>query len=114
MKDSENDIQKKIRSIDTASDSYENLMAVFNRMKFTRLLLQSLLLLYPTSKSFSPNEMEMSEISKLLTNANELVPLIRKTISKGTKPDEESKQRYLKHFFKPLIFFYSLLFEILI
>jgi hypothetical protein len=35
--------------------------------------------------------MEMSEISKLLTNAGELVPLIKKTISKGTKPDDESK-----------------------
>ncbi|CAG9806815.1 unnamed protein product [Chironomus riparius] len=89
MKEAENDIQKKIKSTDPADESYENLMAVFNRMKFTRLLLQCLLLLFPT-KSFSPNEMEMSEISKLLTNAVELVPLIKKTISKGTKPDDEN------------------------
>lgn len=89
MKDAENDIQKKLRAVDSSSESYENLMAVFNRMKFTRLLLQSLLLLYPT-KSFSPNEMEMSEISKLLTNAIELVPAIKKTISMGTQPDDNN------------------------
>lgn len=93
MKEAENDIQKKIKSTDPADESYENLMAVFNRIKFTRLLLQCLLLLFPT-KSFSPNEMEMSEISKLLTNAGELVPLIKKTISKGTKPDDESKMHF--------------------
>lgn len=89
LKDSENDIQRKSRDMDSASEAYENLMAVFNRIKFTRLLLQSLLLLYPT-KSFSPNEMEMSEISKLLTSAIELLPAIKKTISRGTEPDHES------------------------
>lgn len=91
LKDCENEIQKRIREIDVTCqiESFEMLNAVFNRIKFTRLLLQSLLLLYPT-KSFSPNEMEMSEISKLLTNAAELLPAINKTISRGTQPDAES------------------------
>jgi N-alpha-acetyltransferase 35, NatC auxiliary subunit len=90
LKDAENDAQKKLRDMDATSDAFENLTSVFNRIKFERLLLQSLLLLYPT-KSFSPNEMEMSEISKLLTSAIELLPLIKKTISRGTQPDAESK-----------------------
>lgn len=90
LKDCENDLQKKLREMDATSEAYENHTSVFNRVKFLRVLLQSLLLLYPT-KSFSPNEMEMSEISKLLTSAIELVPLIKKTIEKGTQPDTESK-----------------------
>jgi hypothetical protein len=90
LKDSENDIQKKLRETDAASDAFELLTAVYNRTKFTRVLLQSLLLLYPT-KAFSPNEMEMTEISKLLTSAIELVPCIKKTIDQGTQPDADSK-----------------------
>lgn len=89
LKDCENDIQKKLREIDVTSEAFEMLNAVFNRIKFTRLLLQSLLLLYPT-KSFSPNETEMAEITKLLTSAIELLPAINKTIEKGTKPDAAS------------------------
>lgn len=90
LKDCENDIQKRFREMEVSSDSFETLNAVSNRIKFTRLLLQSLLLLFPT-KSFSPNEMEMSEISKLLTSALELLPAINKTIAQGTQPDVESK-----------------------
>lgn len=89
LKDCENDIQKKFREIDVTSEAFEMLNAVFNRIKFSRVLLQSLLLLYPT-KSFSPNETEMSEIVKLLTSAIELLPAINKTIAKGTQPDVES------------------------
>lgn len=73
-----------------SSDRHEDLVAVFSRIKFQRLLLQSLVMLYP-SKSISPNEMEMAEISKLLTNAAELIPVIRKSIARGTQPDPESK-----------------------
>jgi hypothetical protein len=91
LKDAENDLQKKLRELEVTSDAFESLTAVFNRTKFTRLLLQSLLLLFPT-KSFSPNEMEMSEISKLLTSAIELVPLIKKTIDRGTQPDVDSER----------------------
>ena len=89
MKDCENDIQKRFRDIDATSEAYETLNAVFNRIKFTRMLLQSLLLLFPT-KLLSPNEAEMAEITKLLTSALELSPNINKTIERGTKPDVES------------------------
>ncbi len=89
MKDCENDIQKRFRDIDATSEAYETLNAVFNRIKFTRMLLQSLLLLFPT-KLLSPNEAEMAEITKLLTSALELLPNINKTIERGTKPDVES------------------------
>lgn len=93
LKDCENDLQKKLREIDGTSEEFEMLNAVFSRIRFTRLLLQSLLLLYPT-KSFSPNETEMLEITKLLTSSIELLPSIIKTIAKGTKPDAESMLVY--------------------
>lgn len=89
LKDCENEIQKKLREIDVTSEEFEMLNAVLNRIKFTRLLLQSLLLLYPT-KSFSPNETEMTDITKFLTSATELLSAITKTIEKGTQPDIES------------------------
>lgn len=86
LKDSENDIQKRLREMDASSEKSEDLTAVFNRVKFQRLMLQSLLLLYP-SKSLSPDEMEMTEISKLLTSAAELMPAIKRTVVRGTQPD---------------------------
>lgn len=79
-----------MRDVDGTSEKHEELVAVFSRIKFQRLLLQSLVLMYPT-KSFSPNEMEMAEISKLLTNAAELIPAIRKSIARGTQPGPESE-----------------------
>lgn len=90
MKDSESDIQKRLREMDASSEKFEELTAIANRIKFERLLLQSLVLLYPT-KSFSPNEMEMSEIAKLLTNAAELMVAIRRTVGLGTQPNPERK-----------------------
>lgn len=101
LKDSENEIQKKLRDMDVTSDKFEDLTAVFNRIKFERLLLQSLVLLYPT-KSVSPNELEMSEISKLLTNSAELMPAIRKTVNRGTQPDPASK-KYLEMILWPSV-----------
>jgi hypothetical protein len=86
LKDSENDIQKRLREMDASTETFEDLTAVFNRIKFQRVLLQSLLLLYP-SKGLSPNEMEMTEISKLLTSAAELMPAIKRTVVRGTQPD---------------------------
>lgn len=91
LKDCENDIQKKMREVDAASDKFEDLTAVLNRIKFERLLLQSLILLYP-SKSFSPNETEMGEISKLLTSAAELMSPIKNTLDRGTQPESEFTQ----------------------
>lgn len=91
LKDSENDIQKKLREMDATSEKFEDLTAVFNRIKFERLLLQSLQLLFP-AKSVSPNEMEMAEISKLLTSAAELMPAIKRTVDRGTQPDPNGKE----------------------
>lgn len=88
LKDSENDIQKRLREMDASSEKFEELTAVGNRIKFERLLLQSLVLLYPT-KSFSPNEMEMSEIAKLLTSAADLMLAIRRTVGLGTQPNPD-------------------------
>lgn len=90
LKDSENDISKRLREMDATSDKFEDLTAVFNRIKFARLMLQSLLQLFP-SKSVSANEMEMAEISKLLTSSAELMPAIKRTINRGTQPDSESE-----------------------
>lgn len=94
LKDAENDIQKRLRDMDSTSAKFEDLTAVFQRIKFERLLLHSLVLLYP-SKSVSPNEMEMSEISRLLSSASELMPAIKKTVERGTQPDPERKQSYI-------------------
>lgn len=96
LKDCENEMQKRIKDVDASSEVFQDLNAVYNRIKLERLLLQCLVLLYP-SKSFSPSELEMSEISKVITNALELIPLIKKTIQRGTPVDTESKQ--LDHFF---------------
>lgn len=90
LKESENDIQKRFREMEASGEKFDDLTAVFNRIKFQRLMLQSLLLMYP-SKSFSPNEMEMAEIAKLLTSAAELMPAIKRTVSRGTQPDPESE-----------------------
>lgn len=82
--------------MDTTSGKFEDLTAVFQRIKFERLLLHSLVLLYP-SKSVSPNEMEMSEISRLLSSASELMPAIKKTVERGTQPDPERKPSISMH-----------------
>jgi hypothetical protein len=89
LKDCENDLQKQLREIDSTNSKFEDLNAVFIRVKFERLILQSLLLLYP-AKSLSPNEMEMAEISKLLSSASDLMAGIKRTVCKGTQPDPES------------------------
>lgn len=90
LKDSENDIQKKLREMDARSEKFEDLTAVFQRIKFERLLLQSMQLLFP-AKSLSPSEMEMAEISKLLTSAAELMPAIKRSVDRGTQPDPKSR-----------------------
>lgn len=90
LKDAENELNKKLKEQTTGeSQINEDLNATLNRLKFLRLLLQSLLQLYPT-KSLSPNEMEMAEITKLLTGALQIMPAIKTTISLGTQPDPES------------------------
>lgn len=93
LKDAENDLQKRLREVEATSEKFEDITAVLHRVKFQRLLLQSLLLLYP-SKSVSPNEQEMTEIAKLLTSAGELMPMIKKTVMRGTQPDLERKKLF--------------------
>ncbi|CRL07219.1 CLUMA_CG020200, isoform A [Clunio marinus] len=80
------ELQKKLRDVNSADEEFEYISAVFNRIKYIRTLLQSLLLLFP-SKSISPNELGIQEASKLLTNASESIPVIKKTIMRGTQPD---------------------------
>lgn len=71
-------------------------------MRLLRLYLQALGALTP-SKSASPNEQEMNEIARLLNNAVDLMPLIKRTISLGTQPDPNGnydthlKNTYLIH-----------------
>lgn len=60
--------------------------AIIHRLKFLRLFLQALTALSP-GKSISPTEQEMNEITRLLTNAVDLVPLIKRSISLGTQPE---------------------------
>ena len=91
LKDAENDLQKRLREVEIATEIFEEITSVLNRVKFQRLLLQSLLLLYP-SKSVSPNEQEMTEISKLLTRAGELMPGIKRSVERGTQPDLDRKK----------------------
>lgn len=92
LKDAENELNKKMKEQTGESPINEELIATLNRLKFLRLLLQSLLQMYPT-KSLSPNEMEMAEITKLLTGALQIMPAIKTTISLGTQPDPESMRR---------------------
>ena len=95
LKDAENELNKKIKEQTAEKQINKDLIAVFNRIQFLRLLLQSLLQMYPT-KSLSPNEIEMAEITKLLTGALQIMPAIKNTISLGTQPDPDSMN---SHFF---------------
>lgn len=89
LKSCEFDLQKRLRN--TPTEAAEDLTAVFHRVKFQRLILQSLVSLFP-AKSSTPNELGMAEISKLLGSAAELMPAIKRTVSLGTPADEESKK----------------------
>lgn len=93
LKDCENDWTKKLKDAEGSSDLFEETQAVLIRLKFMRLLLQSLLLLFP-SKTYSPNEIEMSEITKLLIAAADLVQPFKKTVELGTQPDKSSEWHF--------------------
>jgi hypothetical protein len=89
LKSCENDLQKMIREVDPAnSEKSEELTAVFNRIKFERLLLQSLVMLFSIKV---PSEDKIDEITKLIQSANDLIPHIKKSMSLGTQPDVECK-----------------------
>lgn len=64
----------------------QGIQGIIHRLRLLRLYLQALSSLTP-SKSATPNEQEMNEITRLLNNAVDLMPLIKRTISLGTQPD---------------------------
>lgn len=90
LKDCENDFTKKLKDAEGNEELSEETQAVLTRLKFMRLLLQSLLLLFP-NKTFSPNEIEMSEITKLLIGAADLIQPFKKSVELGTQPDKSSE-----------------------
>lgn len=67
----------------------QGIQAIIHRLRFLRLFLQALTALLP-SKSVSPTEQEMNEITRLLNNAVDLVPLIKRTVALGTQPDSNA------------------------
>lgn len=64
----------------------EVILGVNARLRFTRFFLQVLTILEPKMGS-ETTEAEMNEITKLLSAAMELIPLIRRTIPLGTPTD---------------------------
>lgn len=86
------DLKKQLKALESTSEEYLELTAVFNRVKFLRLLLQSLVFLYPV-KSDTPDELGMAEIARLLSSAAEVMPAIKRTIDRGTPANLESKNR---------------------
>lgn len=72
---------------------FQGVQAIINRLKFLRLFLQALTALTP-SKAKSPNEQEMGEIVRLLNNAIDMMPLIKRTIALGTQPDPKGMKMY--------------------
>lgn len=83
LKEAEDDLMRKAK---LAPDGTEAIQGVIHRLRLLRLYLQALAALTP-SKSVSPNEQEMNEIVRLLNNAIDLTPLIKRTINLGTQPD---------------------------
>lgn len=87
LKEIEVELCKKTKEPE-ADRKTEELEALLSRIKFIRLLLQSLLALYP-SKGLSPVEAEMTEISRLLSAATDSMPTIKKTVHLGTQPEAD-------------------------
>ncbi|XP_055838037.1 N-alpha-acetyltransferase 35, NatC auxiliary subunit homolog [Episyrphus balteatus] len=69
----------------------EDTLAVVHRLRFMRFLFQSILQLQPDMGRPSAGEAELAEIHKNLNAALELVPLIKRTIEKGTQPEQDSE-----------------------
>lgn len=89
LKDVEVELCKKTKESEADGEgNTEELQALLSRIKFIRLLLQSLLALYP-NKGLSPNEAEMTEITRLLSAATDLMPTIKKTVPLGTQPEAD-------------------------
>ncbi|XP_055607947.1 N-alpha-acetyltransferase 35, NatC auxiliary subunit-like [Uranotaenia lowii] len=88
LKSAEEDLVKKAKDTEDEKER-EAINALICRLKFTRLLLQCLVALYP-EKNVSPTKTEMIDIVKTLNGALELTQLIEKTIELGTQPEPGS------------------------
>lgn len=86
IKEAEEELIKKSEG----GTSSEEELGIINRLKFLRLLIRSLINLWP-SDSIWPTDNEINETVKLLNGASELMPIIKKTIEKGTQADENCK-----------------------
>ncbi|KAJ6643077.1 N-alpha-acetyltransferase 35, NatC auxiliary subunit like [Pseudolycoriella hygida] len=86
LKDAEDELTKRIKS---GQDASEETMAIVNRLKFLRLVLQALVAIWP-DRNISPTQIEMVEIQKLLSGAVDVMPGIKRTISLGTQPNDDS------------------------
>lgn len=89
LKEIEDVLFRKIRSLTDATE-IEYQQAILNRLRFLRLMLQALVAMWP-DKKISPNETEMGEIQKLLSGSLDVMPVIRKTICKGTQAEPNCK-----------------------
>ncbi|XP_055531475.1 N-alpha-acetyltransferase 35, NatC auxiliary subunit isoform X3 [Wyeomyia smithii] len=102
LKSAEEDWIRKIKEAEGEREK-EEINALVSRLKFTRLLLQCLVALYPTkqnsswnvsssnaSMNISPTKTEMIDIVKTLNGALELTQVMEKSIEYGTQPDPNS------------------------
>lgn len=83
IKEAEEELIKKSEG----GTSSEEELGIINRLKFLRLLLRSLINLWANDNVW-PTETEINETVKLLNGASELMPIIKKTVEKGTQADE--------------------------
>lgn len=88
LKEAEDDLVKKSKSDDCTDP--EGTLAVMHRLRFLRFLFQSLFTFW-VKKETSYGEQDITEVQRYLNAALELVPLIRKTIEKGTQPEPNSE-----------------------
>lgn len=108
LKECEDECMKKIRSVPTnGTNGTEDLQAIVNRLRFLRHLLQSLIAIWP-DKKVSATETEMGEIQKLLNGALDAMPIIKKTIAKGTQP-EPNCECFFWDFFGSLVMYLIML-----
>ncbi|XP_058458590.1 N-alpha-acetyltransferase 35, NatC auxiliary subunit isoform X2 [Malaya genurostris] len=102
LKSAEEDWIRKVKEVNSDKEK-EEINALVCRLKFTRLLLQCLVALYPTKQNstwnttntsanlnVSPNKTEMIDIVKTLNGALELTLIMERTIEFGTQPEPES------------------------
>ncbi|KAH8371055.1 hypothetical protein KR093_006013 [Drosophila rubida] len=88
LKDVEDELVRKCKKLPPAED--QNLMAVVHRLRFMRHLFQAIYQVELMASAESAEE-AVNEIYKNLNVASELLPLIKRTIERGTQPVEGSE-----------------------